>query len=145
MLVNLDISHMKETGEMFYSVFREEPFNFDWLTMDMADKYMKEIYNHPCFKGFKLVYNNITLGYCVGDLQVSLPMTQYNIKEIFIRSDIKRKGYGTIFLNEIENNLKEEGIKVVSLYTSKNIPAYDFYKKNSYTEIEDTVHYLKLL
>lgn len=145
MIRSIHIDEIKETAQMFYEVFRGEPFNFDWLTMDMANKYMNEIFTHPSFKGYSLIYNNITLGYCVGDLQTSLPMTQYNIKEIFIRNDIKRKGYGTIFLGEIENDLKVMGIKVVSLYTNRNIPAYNFYKKNDYTEIEDTTHYLKLL
>lgn len=145
MLVNVEKKDINEAGKMFYDVFKNDPFNFDWLVMDMANKYMEEIFIHPAFKGFKLIYNNTALGYCLGDLQTSLPMTQYNIKEIFIRKDIKRKGYGTIFLTEIEKELKQSGIKVVSLYTNANIPAYDFYKKNDYVEVRDTVHYLKLL
>ncbi len=71
--------------------------------------------------------------------------TEYYIDELCIRTDRQGAGAGTFFLAEIEKAIKELGLKQIFLQTEAHAPAYEFYKKNGYTELEGHVSFAKEL
>ena len=56
---------------------------------------------------------------------------------------LQGSGAGTFILKEIENAIKELGLKQIFLQTDSEAPAYEFYKKNGYTELKTYVSFTK--
>ena len=67
------------------------------------------------------------------------------IDELCIRTDRQGAGAGNFFLSEIEKAIKELGLKQIFLQTEAHVPAYEFYKKNGYIELEGHVSFAKEL
>ncbi|MFV0503822.1 MAG: GNAT family N-acetyltransferase [Lachnospirales bacterium] len=134
-----------DCAKMFVRVFKEEPFNYNFINYEMATKYIGGIFKDPSFRGYKFIENDIVLGYCLGSAETALPNPQYHIKEIYMDLEVQNKGYGSRFLSYIELDLANIGMYVMSLYTNKLVPAYEFYLKNDYMEIKDTVHFMKVI
>jgi GrpB-like predicted nucleotidyltransferase (UPF0157 family)/GNAT superfamily N-acetyltransferase len=51
-----------------------------------------------------------------------------------IDKDLKNKGYGSALIKQIEDVVRNEGYKTILLHA--NAPAYNFYKRNGYVEME---------
>ena len=63
-------------------------------------------------------------------------MTTLYIDEFFISPDHQNKGYGKALLEHIEQYSKERELSGITLLTSRNVPASEFYKKNGFQELE---------
>ena len=59
--------------------------------------------------------------------------TNYYIIEFGIRPDCQGRGLGTEFLGLIEKYILDSGISCLFLQTERNMPAYDFYRKNGFS------------
>ena len=75
----------------------------------------------------------------MGDIKHWFRGTEYLINELCIKTDRQGTGAGTFFLTEIEKAVKKMGIKQIFLLTGRDVPAYNFYKKNGYVEESNTV------
>jgi aminoglycoside 6'-N-acetyltransferase I len=69
--------------------------------------------------------------------------TEYIINELCIKTDRQGGGAGTFFLTQIEETIKEMGLKQIFLLTDRDVPAYNFYKKNNYVEVSNLVPFAK--
>ncbi len=145
MIKKLNVAQLEEVSKLFYSVFTSEPFNFNWLNEDKAKGYISDMMNDSCYVGFTYIIDNKEIGYCIGAYNKNMVLTQYHIKEIFIKKEYQNLGYGKKMMLEIEDYLKKDDIQLITLYTNCKIPAYDFYLKNDFQVIEDTVHMLKVI
>lgn len=56
------------------------------------------------------------------------------LRLLAIDKGLKNKGYGSILIQQIEAVVRNEGYKVILLHA--NVPAYNFYKRNGYIEME---------
>ena len=52
---------------------------------------------------------------------------------------------GKLFMKGIEDSLKKKNICTIYLQTEHGIPAYSFYKKTGFTELENCAMFLKVL
>lgn len=145
MIRRLEISDFEILASMYDKIFKSEKWKFDWLNIDNIIRYFTDIYNSPKFTGYTFIYNGRVSGACLGEISDYFSSVQYYIKEIFIELDLQNKGVGSIFLNEIECDLKKRGVNNMTLYTSKNIPAYKFYHKNGYVDSTESVYMVKFL
>lgn len=71
--------------------------------------------------------------------------TEYYIEELFIKTELQGSGTGSEFLKLIEEYLVEHGICEIFLQTERDMPAYSFYKKRNFCELEEHVSFLKKL
>ena len=85
------------------------------------------------------------IGMSLGYIKHWYTGTEYYIDELCIRTDRQGVGAGTFFLSEIEKAIKELGLKQIFLQTEAHVPAYEFYKKNGYIELEGHVSFAKEL
>lgn len=69
--------------------------------------------------------------------------TEYCIDELCIRKENQGNGIGTLLLNKIEECIREMGLVHLFLQTEKTVPAYRFYQKNGYTELDEHVSFVK--
>ncbi|MDR3091815.1 MAG: GNAT family N-acetyltransferase [Clostridiales bacterium] len=131
--------------DIYMAVFTAPPWNFSWLSKENVDRYFSDMFSSPPFAGFVCVCKNAAIGGCFGDISDYFAHSQYYIKEVFVDSRIQRNGVGSLFLRLAERRLKTIGVVSVTLFTSKTIPAYDFYLKNGYETEERNVYMAKFI
>ena len=130
----------KETiKDLFTGVFTGEPWNDDWSDIKQLDLYIEDLCGQNYSLTFGLYDGSELIGLSMGYIKHWYSGTEYLINELCIKTGRQGSGAGTFFLTEIEKAIKEMGIKQIFLLTGRDVPAYDFYKKNGYVEESNTV------
>lgn len=70
---------------------------------------------------------------------------EYYIDELCISTGKQGQGVGTMFLNMIENACRELKLTHLFLLTENNVPAFEFYKKNGFYKLDNSVSFAKEL
>jgi aminoglycoside 6'-N-acetyltransferase I len=83
------------------------------------------------------------VGLSMGRMKHWYTGTEYYIDELCIRTDRQGTGLGTLFLQEIEHAIREDGMVQIFLQTSADVPAYQFYRKNGFQELKGHVSFQK--
>lgn len=125
----------------FTEVFTAEPWFDDWSDTDQLKAYIADLTMQP---------NSLTLGYMDGDELTAAAMgrikhwytgTEYCVDEFFVTKKYQSRGVGSAFLKEIRMHLSSNGITHIFLQTDRTVPAYGFYLKNGFEEMEDIVSF----
>lgn len=145
MLKSFSIEYISKSANIFYDIFTNPPWSYTWLTLEKTCEYFMNLLNEPASKTYAYFENENLIGACFGNVSSYSPMPIYEIKEIFVTSNMQNKGLGTKMLSLIEQDLKQAGITTITLYTVRGIPAFDFYKKNGYETIDTSVNMSKIL
>ena len=128
---------------LFTSVFTREPWNDDWSDEKQLDLYLADLMGQN---------NSLTYGLFDGDALIALSMgrikhwyegTEYCIDEFCVRTDRQHGGIGTYFLGEIQAHMKGLGLTHIFLLTESDVPAYEFYQKNGFTQLKTSVSFAK--
>ena len=130
--------------EVFVSVFTAEPWRDDWSDAEQLDLYLQDLTG----QGYSLTYGlyddtGELIGISLGYIKHWYSGTEYIINELCIRTERQGAGAGTFFIREIEKAIRELGIKQIFLLTDSNVPAYEFYRKNGFTEQTTNVSFSK--
>ena len=142
-LKRLTIRDRKMITELFTDVFTNEPWNDDWSDTEQLNAYITDLTGQSY---------SLTLGYFDGDRLAGLSMgyikhwysgTEYIINEFCVDRKMQGKGIGSEFMNAIEAYLSENGISQIFLLTDKDVPAYSFYQKNGFMELNGNVAFSK--
>ncbi len=144
-LIDFQKSFIDECAEIFFDIYINEPFNYDWLDLLSVKKYFYDLYKMPKFKGFIFFFENNIIGACIGYISDYFKCSKFHISEIFIKRNFIQKGFGSEFISLIEKNLKGIGIEVIEFSTDKTFKAFDFYTKNGYKVLKDNVNMIKIL
>ncbi len=137
------MAEMEAVRELFFSVFAAEPWNDDWSDRHQLSLYLTDLMGQGNSLAYGLYENGILAGVCMGHVRHWYSGTEYVIDEFCIRGDMQGRGLGTYFLHEIEKAIREEGIVQIFLQTEKDVPAYDFYRKNGFMELPGHVSFTK--
>ena len=145
-LKRLSLENKEEIKKVFTGVFTKAPWYDDWSDTKQLDLYICDLIG----QGYSLTYGlydeaGELIGISLGYIKHWYTGTEYYIDELCIRTDRQGAGAGTFFLAEIEKTIKELGLKQIFLQTEAHAPAYEFYKKNGYTELEGHVSFAKEL
>ena len=144
-LKKLTIQDKAIITHLFTEVFTNEPWNDDWSDRDQLDAYIHDLAG----QGYSL-----TLGYFQDDRLVALSMghikhwytgTEYYIDELCVDKAFQGQGIGGRFVEEIEAYLLQNGICQIFLQTSQDVPAYEFYKRRGFQELEGHISFAKRL
>lgn len=139
----LDLSQIDVIKAFFVDVFTNEPWNDDWSNEQQLHNYIIDLIGN---------INSLTLGFFLDDEMVGLSMghikhwytgTEYYIDEFCICRNRQGIGIGTNFLHSIEQYIIQKGMTQIFLQTGRTVPAYHFYKKNNFVELEDQVSFVK--
>jgi aminoglycoside 6'-N-acetyltransferase I len=142
-LIELSIKDFDVIKELFRSVFTAPPWNDDWSDEDQLDNYLKDLMmvRTPLILGLK--EGDVLAGVSVGNIKHWCRGTEYFIEELFVRTDMQGRGYGTLFMKSIESYLKEHGINQIFLHTERSKPSYDFYRKLGFTDLTELASFFK--
>lgn len=144
-LRKLDTDNFDRIKKFFVDVFTNEPWNDDWSNEEQLKGYIMDLIGNV---------NSLTLGYFIDDEMVGISMgyirhwytgTEYYIDEFCICRNKQGIGIGTKFLKDVEQYIMNNGMTHIFLQTERTVPAYNFYKKNGFYELEEHVSFAKRL
>ncbi len=131
--------------ELFRGVFTGEPWNDDWSDEKQLEMYIQDLIGQDSSLTYGLYEGDEIIGVSMGYIKHWFTGTEYYINELCIRTDKQGLGAGSFFIRKIEQAVKENGIEHIFLQTGADVPAYRFYKKNGFTELEKQVSFVKEL
>ncbi|GIO25214.1 GNAT family N-acetyltransferase [Oceanobacillus sp. J11TS1] len=140
-LKECDFTEMKE---LFLDVFSNEPWFDKWDNEKQLNSYIKDLTENNNSLSLALYDEKDKLiGCSLGYIFNWWEGREYFIKEFFISRKRQNQGAGSIFLALINNILSTEEIRHITLTTEKTVPAYQFYKKNGFSVLKDSVYLVK--
>ena len=142
-LIKLGPDDREAIKSVFVSVFTAEPWCDDWSDEAQLDLYIQDLIG----QGYSLTYGlydaDELIGISLGYIKHWYSGTEYIINELCIKTDRQGAGAGTFFIREIEKAIRELGLKQIFLLTDSDVPAYEFYRKNGFTELKTNVAFSK--
>lgn len=141
----LDGSAVDMIKELFVSVFTKEPWNDDWSDENQLQSYIHDLTGQNNSLTFGLFHGNELVGISMGHIRHWYTGTEYFIDELCISTEMQGKGLGTFFMNEIEKLCGELELTHIFLLTENNVPAYAFYQKQGFGQLENNVAFAKRL
>ncbi len=137
--------YLIKCADIFFDVYKNEPFNYFWLEYNSIVDYFADMLKTPKFKGFVFLKKNVIVGCCFGVVSDYFKIKKYRIAEIFVDRNFQSKGIGTNMLMEIQKYFVLNGVDVIEITTDKNSKAFEFYKKNEYAVLQNNINMVKLL
>lgn len=137
-LRQLDGRDRERVGKLFVEAFSLPPWNDRWEDPSTLRLYMEELllpFNALCFGLFdgdgKLV------AMALGRTAHFYDGTQYRVDEICVAPERQGQGLGSTLLSLLRKEAIRRGIKSIVLSTHRDFPAYAFYRKNGFEEVEN--------
>ena len=134
---------LESIEELFFSVFSAEPWNDDWSDREQLRLYMLDLLGQSNSLAYGLFEGETLLGASLGQIRHWYTGTEYHIDELFIRTGQQGQGLGAFFLKEIESRIRALGFRRIFLLTSRDVPAYRFYQRNGFEELNWQVSFTK--
>jgi aminoglycoside 6'-N-acetyltransferase I len=123
---------------IFMTANNAPPWNDHW-NMEQSTKRLKDIFRSSNFIGFACTENDSIIGFIIGNSEIFYDGVHYNLKEMAIDNAYQRKGVGSEFFKKAIPLLRDKGITVIYLYTSKSNGTNTFYLKNGFGESDGMV------
>ena len=139
----MQAEQIRPCADIFTAVFTGPPWNNPNVTTEKAVRYLRDLMRTPGFLGFVYARGEDIVGMVLGTISDYFFDPQYKIEELAVDPACHRQGLGSKMLLETEQYLAERDVTHMILQTSATIPAYDFYRRNGYAVVEDTVCMMK--
>ena len=144
-LKRLGIDDKEIIKDVFVSVFTKEPWNDDWSDGEQLDMYITDLIGQGYSLTYGLYDGDELIGISMGYIKHWYTGTEYIINELCIRTERQGAGAGSFFISEMEKAIKELGLRQIFLLTDKDVPAYDFYRKNGFVEVTNIASFAKMI
>lgn len=139
----LNLEHIEQIKSLFVEVFTNEPWNDDWSNSHQLQEYMVDLMANRNSLTIGLFKDDNLIGLSMGSIMHWHSGTEYYILEFCIKAEKQGKGIGADFLKRIEEYVKSKQVSIIFLQTERTVPAYNFYKKNGFVELEDHVSFFE--
>ena len=126
-----------EVKQIFLDVFTKEPWNDKWQNESQINSYLDDLMGNNNSLSVGFFRDNEMIGISLGYIFHWWQGDEYFIKEFCIERDSQNMGHGSIFLQELGEFLLGRKIRAICLTTDRNTPAYAFYKKNGFIELDE--------
>lgn len=131
----LTIEKIDIIKSFFKDVFMREPWNDDWSDDEQLHQYITDIIGNQNSLAFGLFEGEQLLGLALGNIKHWYTGTEFFVEEFCVKTEMQGQGLGTEFLRLLEVELRARDIKTIFLMTGKEMPAFEFYRKNGFEEI----------
>ena len=142
-LTLLDDSYIAQMADLFKKAFAGEPWNDDWSDRDQLQEYIKEISGGYNALNYGLIRDGRLIAMAIGMIRHWWEGTNYNIEELCVDPDFQGQGMGTRFMSLIEDEIRKNGLHGIFLQTDSDKPAYKFYTKKGFKNLEAHVSLYK--
>lgn len=140
----LESSQIDEVKKLFRTVFMNEPWNDDWSNEEQLDNYMLDLTGNRNSLSIGLYDGDELIGVSLGSVMHWCTGAEYYIYEFFITTEHQGKGFGTEFIKDIIEYVKHMNVNHIFLQTERELPAYSFYKKAGFKELEGHASLVKM-
>ncbi len=133
---------LRDEAEIFAVVrtaFAVAPWNDDWHSAEEFHAYSLDILGNRNSLGLGLWEGEALVALALGRLKHWFDGVEYCIDDFCVRPDCQGQGAGSALLGQIREYACREGFKQVSLFTNRTAPAYAFYQKNGFAEVQNRV------
>ena len=144
-IIELDETYLPQMAELYKNAFGGEPWKDDWSDHEQLMAYTKEISGAYNALNYGLLMDGRLCAFSVGMIRHWWEGTNYNIEEFCVSPELQGQGIGTRFMGMIETEIRKKGLAGIFLQTDRDKPAYRFYKKNGFGDLEMHVSLYKNL
>lgn len=120
-------------------MFTKEPWLDGWSDESKLEKYIKDLTLQANSLSLGLYLDDELIGIALGRVVTFYDGVQYRIDELCIKSEKQNCGYGSKFLDLINDFVKKKKYRYIILNTDRNVYAFNFYLKNVYQENKTNV------
>lgn len=142
-IIQINSDRIGEVTALYKSVFTSHPWNDDWSDDYQLRAYISDLAGNSNSLVFGLFEDSILIGAAIGSIRHWYTGTEYYIDEFFIQTEMQGHGLGTHFLNGIAEQIRSKGIKHIFLQTERSVPAYNFYRKNGFEDMDGHISLVK--
>ena len=139
----LDETYLPQMAELYKVAFGCKPWNDDWSDENQLKEYVKEISCSFNSLNYGLLINGRLSAVSIGMIRHWWEGTNYNIEEFCVSPDLQGQNIGSRFMGMIEEDVKSRGLSGIFLQTDSDKPAYRFYIKNGFNELNSHVSFYK--
>ena len=143
--ITLDETYISQMAELYKRSFAGEPWNDDWSDEKQLLEYMAEISGGYHALNFGLVMDGELVALSVGEIRHWWEGTNYNIEEFCVDPKLQGQGIGSSFMKMIETEVKKRDLAGIFLQTDNDKPAFSFYHKNGFFNLDTHVSLYKNL
>ena len=142
-LTELDESYIERMADLFQKAFAGEPWNDDWSDRAQLLEYVQEISGGRNALNYGIVRDGKLAAMALGMVRHWWEGTNYNIEELCVDPSLQGQGLGTRLLKLVEEEIKKKGFHGIFLQTDIDKPAFKFYTKNGFNNLEKHVSLYK--
>jgi len=142
-LKELNVNDIENIKYIILEVFTKEPWYDKWDDKEQLHKYVLDILTNTNSLALGLYDNDKLIGISLGRIRHWYTGNQFWIDDLGILTQNQGNGLGSKFIKLIEEYIKPKNINAIILLTERNVPAYYFYKKNGFNEIDKSVFFIK--
>lgn len=139
----LSITQIEEIKYIIKETFSKDPWNDDWRDERQFHSYILDLAGNRNSLTLGYYENNELVGVSLGRIKHWYTGTEYWIDDLAILPKAQGHGAGSKFLDLIKQYMKENSMVGITLFTEQDIPAYQFYIKNGFTEKKERVFFEK--
>ncbi len=130
---------------LFYDVFTSEPWNDDWSDSAQLDGYIEDLICNRNSLAYGMTLDGELVAISLGHTKRWYEGTEYFIDEFCVKNERQGEGIGSRFFELIGNDLKTRNVNHIFLLTERHVPAFEFYKKCGFTELQESVSFTKFI
>ena len=141
----LSESDLPQMAQLYKTAFGRAPWNDDWSDETQLMEYMKEITSPYHALHYGLFIDGTLAALSIGMIRHWWEGTNYNIEEFCVDPALQGHGIGTRFMEMISEDIRNRGLSGIFLQTDSDKPAYRFYLKNGFQDLDAHVSLYKSL
>ena len=127
-------------AKIYQNSYKKEPWNEEYEISEI-EKYISSYLDSDTKVCFALVDGDEIKGVALGLIVPSISAQYLRLEDICIDFTEQRKGYGSIFMELISNEVAKLGCDSVILGTQRDFPSHQFYLKNGFRKVESVLMY----
>ena len=126
----ITIDRLYELASLYVDTFNSEPWNEKW-TINTATKRLCQMINTEDSFGLCAYQDGGICGAILGCIEQFYNGTIFNIREFWVKNNLRGQGIGTQIFLECEKRLKDKQVGTIILFTSKGDFTEHFYHKQN--------------
>lgn len=130
------IDQLDQCAALLVDAYNGEPWNDSW-TQEKALEKLQCFFHSPKFRGWVAIREGVYVGCCVGNIEPYYTGDYFYLKEMFVPGKYQHAGIGSHLFQTIKNEMKEEKIEMMILFTSNESFPFTFWEKQGFNAMEE--------
>ena len=120
---------------LYLDAFSQAPWN-DCDPPGAVRQYIRNMLESPAGLCYVAELDGETVGLCLGMRKPWIRGIEYYVDQFCVAPAWQRQGFGSRLLNGAAELAAREGVSGMLLHTERAFPAFAFYRKNGFQELE---------